>query len=216
MAKMTLQEKLKNMDKLADGFNKKAGKVMMGRISKSEELRNELEVEWIETPSLNVNAITGGGIPRGKVTIVSGMPDSGKTFYLLETIGKEMAKDPNFVAGWLESEGSITYDNLMQFNIDPERFMYQRFDKAGGAEKALDGVEAALLTGLDMFVINSLKCLVPAEELEKSMEKQQVGLQARMNSKMMRKLKTIVTENKIAFVMVQHLSTQIGKLFCAL
>lgn len=35
-----------------------------------------------------------------------------------------------------------------------------------------------------------------------------------MNSKMMRKLKPITTENKVAFVLVQHLTTQIGKQNC--
>ena len=209
----TLQEKQKNLDKLAEGFNKKAGKTMLGRISKSEDLRNELKTEWIPVASLNVNEITGGGIPKGKISIISGNPDSGKTMFLLETIGLEMKRDPNFMAGWLESEGSITQDNLDQFGIDPTRFFYQRFDKANGAEKAIDGVEAALLTGVDMYVINSLKCLVPAEELNKDMGSMQIGLQARMNGKMMRKLKPLVTENKVAFTMVQHLSTEIGKMY---
>lgn len=176
MAAISIQEKLKNLDKLADGFNKKAGKIMLGRISKSEELREALTTEFIKFPSLNLNEAVGGGIPKGKITIVTGTPDSGKTFLLLETIGIEMTRNPDFVVGWLESEGSLTADNLKQFNIDLDRFFYQRFDKDNGAEKALDGVEAALLTGLDMFVVNSLKCLVPAEEFEKSMEKQQVGL----------------------------------------
>ena len=207
-----LAEKLKNLDKISDGFNKKEGKVLLGRISRSEELREALEIDFIPFPSLNVNEATGGGIPKGKITIISGNPDSGKTFLLLETIGIEMEKDPNFVAGWLESEGSITSDNLKQFNIDPVRFFYQRFTKGTGAEKAIDAVEAALLTGIDMFVINSLKCLVPAEELTKSMESMQIGLQARMNGKMMRKLNPIVTETNVAFVMVQHLSTQIGSM----
>lgn len=212
---ISLQEKLKNLDKLADGFNKQAGKTMMGRISKSEDIQKELIVDFISVKSLNVKNAMGGGIPKAKITIVSGNPDSGKTYFLLETIGNEMERDENFVAGWLESEGSITENDLTQFNIDPDRFFYLKFDKAGGAEKALDGVEAALLTGIDMFVINSLKCLVPSEELNKGMASMQIGLQARMNGKMTRKLKPIITENKTAFCIVQHLTTQIGKLNCA-
>lgn len=209
---ISLQEKLKNLDKLADGFNKQAGKTMMGRISKSEDIQKELIVDFISVKSLNVKNAMGGGIPKGKITIVSGNPDSGKTYFLLETIGNEMERDENFVAGWLESEGSITENDLTQFNIDPDRFFYLKFDKAGGAEKALDGVEAALLTGIDMFVINSLKCLVPSEELNKGMASMQIGLQARMNGKMTRKLKPIITENKTAFCIVQHLTTQIGSM----
>lgn len=61
-----------------------------------------------------------------------------------------------------------------------------------------------------MIVINSLKCLVPSEEFKKDMNSLQVGAQARMNSKMMRKLTALVGENEVAMVIVQHLTTQIG------
>lgn len=122
-----------------------------------------------------------------------------------------MKADPNFIAGWLESENSISEKDLELFGIDPERFFYLEITREGAAEEALDATESALLTGtLDMFVINSLKCLVPKEELEKSMGSMQVGLQARMNAKMMRKLTATVAEQNVAFIMVQHLTTQIG------
>ena len=122
-----------------------------------------------------------------------------------------MKKDPNFMAGWLESENSISEKDLLLFGIDPERFFYLEITREGAAEEALDATESALLTGsLDMFVINSLKCLVPKEELKKSMGDMQVGLRARMNAKMMRKLTATVAEQNVAFVMIQHLTTQIG------
>lgn len=125
-----------------------------------------------------------------------------------------MKKDPEFMAGWLESENSLSLKDLQMFGIDPERFFYLEITRKGAAEEALDAVESALLTGsLDMFVINSLKCLVPKEELEKSMGSMQVGLQARLNSKMMRKLTATVSEMNVAFVMIQHLTTQIGTLY---
>jgi recombination protein RecA len=122
-----------------------------------------------------------------------------------------MKKDPDFIAGWLESENSLSLKDLQMFGIDPERFFYLEITRKGAAEEALDAVESALLTGaLDMFVINSLKCLVPKEELDKSMGSMQVGLQARLNSKMMRKLTATVAEQNVAFVMIQHLTTKIG------
>ena len=51
----TVAERLKVLDKLAEGFNKTKGKSLIGRISQNEDLRNKLKVEFIETPSLNVN-----------------------------------------------------------------------------------------------------------------------------------------------------------------
>ena len=211
MAKLSLAERLKALDKLSDNFNKDRGEVVCGRVGRNEELQKKITVEFIETPSLNLNYAMGGGFAKGRITIVAGQPDSGKTFLLLETIAKKMKEDPEFVAGWLESEGSLSAKDLVQMGIDLERFFYDTVSRSEGAEAALDKVESVLIGGLvDMFVINSLKCLTPSEELEKSMGQMQVGLQARMNAKMMRKLTSAVTDNNVAFIMVQHLTTQIG------
>lgn len=213
MAKLSLAERLKALDKLSDNFNKAHGEVVCGRVGKNEELQNKITVEFVETPSLNLNYAMGGGFAKGRITIVAGQPDSGKTFLLLETIAKKQKEDPEFIAGWLESEGSLSAKDLVQMGIDTERFFYDTVSRSEGAEVALDKVESVLIGGLvDMFVINSLKCLTPSEELEKGMGQMQVGLQARMNAKMMRKLTSAVTDNRVAFVMVQHLTTQIGSM----
>lgn len=208
---LTLQEKLKNLDKLSANFNKKRGKEISGRIGVTQGLKERLVVDFIKTPSLRLNYAMGGGIPRKRVTLIGGAPDSGKTFLLLETIKKEMERDPNFVVGWLESEHSITVDILESVGIDLDRFWFLPVEREGAAEEALNKVEAVLLNGaVDMFVINSLKCLVPTDEQEAGMEKMQIGLQARMNGKMMRKLVGLVEEKDVAFVMIQHLTTDIG------
>ena len=97
----TLAEKLKKIDMLSDKINGKAGKKVMGRLSSDPELMEKLKIQFIPTPSQNVNAAIGGGFPRGRTTVIAGLPDSGKTSLALETIGKAMKEDPNFVAGWL-------------------------------------------------------------------------------------------------------------------
>lgn len=208
---MNITDKKKRLDKLADAYNKKKGFVAIGRLSTNQELKEKLTTKFIQTPSLNVNDAMGGGFPIGKTTVVSGDSDSGKTFLCLETIAMNMKKDPNFIAGWLESEKSINLADLEMFGIDPERFYYSEMFTKGGAEEALDLVENAIASGgVDLFVVNSLKCLVPKEELEKGMGDLQVGAQARMNSKMMRKLTTLIGEQEVAFLLIQHLTTQIG------
>lgn len=213
MAKLSLAERLKALDKLSDNFNKQNGEVVCGRVGRNDELKKRITVEFIETPSLNLNYAMGGGFAKGRITIVAGQPDSGKTFLLLETIAKKQKEDPEFIAGWLESEGSLSASDLEQMGIDTDRFYYDTVKREEGAEIALNKVESVVIGGLvDMFVINSLKCLTPSEELQKGMEQMQVGLQARMNAKMMRKLTSAVTDNNVAFIMVQHLTTQIGSM----
>lgn len=211
---MTLSEKKKRLDKLAEQFNKAKGKVLIGRLSENEELKQQLSIDFVETPSLKVNSALGGGWPKGRISIVAGNPDSGKTYHLLETIAVNMKKDPDFIAAWLESEKSVSEKDFKLFGIDTSRLFFLNSDVLGGAEEAIDAVQSALLVGgIDLFVVNSLKCLVPKEELEASMTKQQVGLQARMNAKMMRKLTSVVAEQNCAFILVQHLTTAIGTLY---
>ena len=80
MAKLPLAERLKALDKLSDNFNKEHGEVICGRVGVNEELQKKITVEFIETPSLNLNYAMGGGFAKGRVTIVAGQPDSGLYF----------------------------------------------------------------------------------------------------------------------------------------
>ena len=207
---MNLSEKISRLDKIADVENKKSG-VIMGRVSKHQELRDKLTVKFVKTPSLNVNAALGGGYPLGRTTIITGDSDSGKTFHCLETIALNMRENPDFVAAWLESEHSISIKDLELFGIDTERFYFIPITKEEGGEGALNKVELVIATdAVDMVVINSLKCLTPSEEFKKGIGDLQVGSQARMNAKFMRKITATISETNTALVMIQHLTTQIG------
>lgn len=132
----------------------------------------------------------------------------------METIALNMKKDPNFVAIWLESEGSIQLDYIINvFGIDPERFYYIEHERDGAAEKVLDLLESVLAAGVaDIAVVNSLKCLVPSEEFKKSLNDTTIALQARMNSRMMKKFTAIVSEYQVAMVLITHLTTKIGSM----
>lgn len=208
----TLAEKLAILDKVSGAINDTAGKKIMGRIGVDPEIMDCLKIKYIPTPSKNVNEAAGGGFPRKRATILAGLPDSGKTSLALETIGENMQADPDFVAGWLESEGSLEESYLVNtFGIDPARFVYLELDRDGAGEVALDRAEAIMGTGaVDMFVINSLKALVPAEELAKSASKAVVGTQSRMNARMTRKFGVLIAENNCAFVIITHLTVDIG------
>ncbi|WP_139994929.1 hypothetical protein [Kurthia sp. Dielmo] len=71
-------QRLKTLDLLATNLNKKHGKVLVGRIGKTPEIRNKLTVKFLPTPSIEINEAFGGGFPKGRTSIVAGLPDSGK------------------------------------------------------------------------------------------------------------------------------------------
>lgn len=210
--KMTLQEKLKMLDAVAAKTNKKYDKVIMGRIGKTPEIMDKLKIKFIPTPSSRLNRDLGGGIPRGRCTIITGDPDSGKTSSLLETIAKNMKVSESFTAGWLESENSLEKDYICDtFGIDPDRFFLIPLDSEVGSEATLDIVEGLMATGaVDMFCINSLRCLIPTKEKEKSLTEESIALAARLNAKMMRKWTALIAQYDIAYCVVQHETTNIN------
>ena len=81
----SLAEKKKLMAQMMGKINDKVGKSVIGFAS-DPSIKEKMTIKWIETPSLRINEMTGGGFPKGKISIVTGLEDSGKTSYLLETI----------------------------------------------------------------------------------------------------------------------------------
>lgn len=208
-----IAEKKKEIGKLIEAINGKNKKNIINW-GNDPETMEKLRIRYIPFPSLRLNAMCAG-IPIGKVSIVAGMPDSGKTSLILETIGIAMKEDPDFVALWLESEKSLELDALVKMHgIDLSRFMYIQLGKDEPAEKTLDILEAVISGGgINIAVINSLKCLTPKKEMSDSMEDQNIGLQARLNSKFMKKIVPTIAEQETALCMTQHLSTQIGVMY---
>lgn len=209
---MTLTEKKALLEGVAKKVNEKNGKKLVGFIGTDPEIMDKLRIKFIPTPSVDVNDALGGGYPRGRITIVSGLSDSGKTSILLETIAYNMKRDPDFIALWLESENSLQKEYLCDtFGIDPDRFFFIDHDSKGAGEGALELLISVLEAGVaDMAVVNSLKMLVPSEEFKKDIKDTTIALQARMNSKFMRKVTAMISEQECALCIVQHLSTEIG------
>lgn len=206
------QEILSRLNKVKDAINAKAGEVICGTLE-DEEIRKYLSVDFIPTPNLDLNVAMGGGFPKGRVTIVTGLSDSGKTSLVLEAIGNAM-KNPEFIALWLEAENSLKLEMIEdQFGIDRNRFFFIKMSSIEGAEAVLDQCEALLkVGGIDLFCINSLRALVPKTELNKSITEDTVAMQARMNTKALKKFVPICAEYNTALVPIQHLTTLIGSM----
>lgn len=208
----SLAERRKEIGDAVKAINKAAGKTVIGTLN-DEEIAEKLVIEYIPTPSLKVNHATGGGVPRGKYTLVAGNPDSGKTMLLLETMARNLQTDPDFTGCWIESENSLENTSIKMFGITDEdlkeRFIFMNTDDMT-AEEVLDYVIRIAYTGIDMIVINSLKCLTPTKEFQNDMKDDTVALQARVNSKFMRKVVPIIAASGSALVTIQHYSTNIG------
>lgn len=210
--KISLAERKKNLAKLIEGINQQSKEVVCGFID-DPDIQKQINLEFIRTPNDNLNEAIGGGFPKGRLSIVTGLSDSGKTSLMLESVGLAMKESEDFVALWLESEQSLNYDYMInQFHIDPSRFLFIKMTESGG-EEALDKCIAILKSKMvDMFVINSMRALVPKTEMNKSISEDTVATQARMNTKALKQIMSASYAGNIATVVIQHLSTVINSL----
>ena len=215
MSKKPFAERQKEMKAAIAAINKKEGETVIGNIN-NEEIAEKLKIYFIETPSMKLNNAIGGGVPRGKFTLVSGEKDSGKTMLLLETMAKGIKEDAEFVGVWFESEDSLENTSIEMFGItekeQKERFVFMKTGSIP-AESVLDYVIRMAQAGVDMIVINSLKCLTPEKELKDDMADANIAIQARLNAKFMRKIIPVIADSGTALCIVQHLATDIGVMY---
>lgn len=207
--KMTKEEKRKLAMKVMEAQNKAAGGTVVGFASDVAK-----KLTFLPTPSEEVNIMTGGGFPRGRITEIFGNNSSGKTSLSLEAIGEDMQADEDAYWAWLESEESFDPEYAVNVHgVDLERLIYIDITDEG-AEKSADRLETLMRSGiLSGFVVNSVAGLVPKKELEDDLEKANIALQARMMSKMMRKWTGLIGKKDLVAIFINQLRTDVNSRF---
>ena len=90
------------------------------------------------------------------------------------------------IAAFIDVEHALDLKYARQLGVDTENLLFSQPDYG---EQALDIVDEIVRANVvDMIVVDSVAALTPKAELEGDMEKNHVGLQARMMSQALRKL----------------------------
>jgi len=213
----SLAKRQQNLDALFEEASAKCG-VIAGRPTKSKAVMDRMTFKFFATPVAAVNEALGGGLAVGRNILISGGEDTGKTGFCLATIGYQMQLDPNFIALWVESEDSLDVEKASSlYHIDLDRF-YCLSTRDPDTKKQVFGAEAIgnLImkaireTDVDICVINSLKMLVPMAEATKNFEDDTMAVQARFNSKFMKKAVPLCAQRNTTMVLVQHYTTNMN------
>lgn len=176
------------------------------------DIMEDLIVKFIKTPSLKVNKVLGGGIATGRITEIYGPTGSGKTTLCYETIGNDMKLDPDSIWAWYETEKSFDIEIAKFYGVDPDRLIYWEMGDEG-AETGLDVLESVIRKSegkIKGAVINSVAGLTPKSELDALMGKLDMGTQAKMMSKLMRKIIAIAGKNKMAIIFINQIRDKIS------
>ena len=216
----SLAERTQILDKLCAYLSVNTG-IIAGRPDVSESVKERLTFKFFETPIPELNEALGGGFPVGKMVLIAGPEDCGKTGTCMSFIAHQHKINPNFIAAWCESEDSLDINKAESlYGIDKDRF-YAISNRRPDSPKEVFGAEAmgnaikAMIesTHIDCVVINSLKMLVPMVESKKNLEEESIALQARYNAKLIKLLIPLCAEQGTTLIIVQHYTTKIGVMF---
>ena len=180
-----------------------------GAIMQMDEHRYA-KIEGIGTGSLSLDIALGGtGIPRGRVSELFGPESSGKTTLALHIIAN--AQRAGGVAAFIDAEHALDTTWAKSVGVDVSSLLISQPDTG---EQALEITELLIESNsVDVIVIDSVAALTPRVEIEGEMSDTQVGLQARLMSKAMRKFTAIINKSKTALVFINQIRMKIGVMF---
>ncbi len=172
--------------------------------------RAAVDVAVIPTGSLTLDMALGiGGYPKGRIIEIYGPESSGKTTLTLHAIA-EIQKQGG-TAAFIDAEHAIdpVYAKNLGVNID-ELILSQ----PDSGEQGLEIAETLVRSGaIDLVVVDSVAALVPQVELDGEMGDQQMGLQARLMSKALRKLSGVMNKTDCTIIFINQLREKIGVMF---
>lgn len=169
-----------------------------------------VSVDAIPTGALALDVALGvGGIPRGRIIEIYGPESSGKTT-LAQHIVAECQKKGG-IAAFVDAEHALDPEYARNLGVNIEELLISQPDTG---EQALDITEELVRSGaVDIIVVDSVAALVPKAEIEGSMEDQQMGLQARLMSKALRKLTGIIGKTNTTVIFINQLRQKIGVMY---
>jgi recombination protein RecA len=161
----------------------------------------------ISTGSIGLDRALGvGGLPRGRMVEIYGPEASGKTTIALQAIASVQAEGG--IAAIIDAEHALDPAYASALGVDLARLVVSQPDSG---EQALEVAEKLVRSGaVDLIVVDSVAALVPEAEISGEMGDLQVGLQARMMSKAMRKLTSVVSRTHCCLLFINQLRAKIG------
>lgn len=196
---------MKNIDELISSFDKKYGK---GSVLSSGNLP---DVAKIPTGVLSLDVSSGGGYGLGRIVEVYGPESVGKTTLAIYGMISAQKAFPDKHVGIVDAEHAFDMDYAEKLGLNKDKVL---ISQPSHGEEALNIVSDLASSNLISFIlVDSVAALIPKAELDGEMEDNQIGLQARMMSKAMRKITGDVNMSKTVLMFINQTRTKIGVMF---
>jgi recombination protein RecA len=195
--------KQKSLDLALKQIDKTFGKGTLMRLGDKEIV----PIKSISTGSVGLDLALGiGGVPQGRIIEIYGPESSGKTTLALQ-VTAECQKNGG-VCAFIDAEHALDVIYAKNLGVDIDNLLVSQPDYG---EQALDIVETIARSGaVDLIVVDSVAALTPKSEIEGEMSDQNVGVQARLMSKALRKLTGILSKMSCTIIFINQIRMKIG------
>ena len=170
----------------------------------------KVDVEALSSGSILLDSCLGiGGYPKGRIIEIYGPESSGKTTLALTAVAEAQSKGG--IAAYIDAENSIDPEYAKNLGVNIDDLILSQPDSG---EEALEIVESLASSGVfSLIVVDSVAALVPKAELDGAMIDSNVGLQARMMSKAMRKITGVLSKNNCTVIFINQLRDKVGVIY---
>jgi len=205
-AKEVNADKLKALQLTMEKLDKTFGK---GTVMKLGDSPIE-EMDVISSGSITLDIALGvNGFPKGRIVEIYGPESSGKTTLAIHAIA-ECQKNGG-IAAFIDAEHAFDQFYAQKLGVDIENLLISQPDNG---EQALEIADNLIRSGaVDLLVIDSVAALTPKAEIEGEMGDSQMGLQARLMSKALRKLTGSINKANCCCIFINQLRDKIGVMF---
>jgi len=201
----------KNIEKIIHAINKKYGDgtITVGGF-------DNMLIERASSGIVALDLVLGLGIPRSSIIMFYGRESSAKSSIALKMISEYQKRGE--LCAYIDIEHSLSADWAETLGVNLNDLVIAQPDSL---EKSIDIIDSLTRSKeFGLIVYDSLAMAVPEEELEKSAFDQQMALNARLNSKMCRKLISALqpvnlsdktTYNKTTVLLINQVREDVGK-----
>lgn len=184
------------LNKVISEINKKFGENTIGRIGTMPEI----ETERVSSGSPYLDWAIGGGFPLGRTVELYGVFSSGKSLTALRTVAEFQKLGKSVV--YLDAENAFSPKFAELVGVDPDKLIISQMS---AGEEVFNTIDKLLDTEVSLIVVDSIASLVPQYELNEAMEKQTIGLHARLMSKALRKITGKASHNKTLILFINQI-----------
>ena len=200
------KDKLKALQLAMDKMEKTYGK---GAVMKLGDSAQEA-IEVIPSGSIGLDLALGiGGYPKGRIVEIYGPESSGKTTLAIHAIAE--CQKQGGICAFIDAEHAFDKFYAEALGVDNENLLISQPDHG---EQGLEIADNLIRSGaIDLIVIDSVAALTPRSEIEGEMGDSNVGVQARLMSKALRKLTATISKTGCCCIFINQLREKIGVMF---